>query len=176
MQWPWLIIYLLGVLLGNWLNLLGLPGNWWIVSCVALGAAFSPLGFRTSISWGSVVVVVVLAVAAEVYEFVSAASAVGKKTSFRTAALALLGSFLGGILGAVVSAPFFPFGTVIGILFLASLGAMVGAMLSEYYSGKVGPEVLAIGRAAFWGRLLGSVVKIMLGAVLTLYAVLIVLL
>ena len=172
----WIFLYVGAVLSGNFLNLVGLPGNWWIVFSSGLVALLAPAGLRTSVSWFSVFIMMCVAVLAEVYEFFGAVKELRKKSKPRVSLFALIGSILGSIFGGLIGAPFFPFGVIFGIIFFASVGAMMGAMFGEIGSAKAQGEVWQTGKIAFWGRLFGSVVKILVGAILSVYAVLVVIL
>ena len=62
------------------------------------------------------------------------------------------------------------YGTVIGsliaALLFASVGALAGAMIGETCKGRTLRESWAVGTAAFWARLLGTLAKTTIGAIM----------
>ena len=147
------------------LGLLGLPGNWLMVT----GAAVYVYGVGTDgtygVSWEVVIIIGVLAILGEVIEFL--ASALGVKRhggSKRGAIMAMLGSLIGGIAGMFIGIPIPVVGSIIGVLLFASLGALVGAMIGESSKGKGKSDAWQVGKAAFWGRLFGTLGKAAIGA------------
>jgi uncharacterized protein YqgC (DUF456 family) len=91
--------------------------------------------------------------------------------SRRGAVMALAGSILGGILGVVIGLPIPLVGSVVAAVFFAGLGAMAGAILGEISAGQKLGASWRIGKAALWGRLAGTLGKILLGAVMILVVV-----
>jgi uncharacterized protein YqgC (DUF456 family) len=156
------------VLLAGWvLNVFGLPGNWTSLAAVALYAYLIPSGHRVWVSWWIVGAVLVLAILGEVVEtFASAAGAAKVGGSRRGAVLAIIGSFIGGIVGVFVGIPVPVVGSLLGVILFASAGALGGAMLGEYWKGRDWDTTWQVGQAAFWGRMLGTVGKIVLGSVI----------
>ena len=143
------------------LNVIGLPGNWLIVALAATYAYFMPDERRLDISILSVVGLLALAVLGEAIEFLAGALGASKAgASKRGMALALVGSLMGGIAGIFVPIP------IIGPIVCASLGALAGAVLGEQWKGRDLDESLSIGQAAFWGRLIGTLGKILVGCVM----------
>ena len=57
-------------------------------------------------------------------------------------------------------------GPVIGVLLFASAGALIGAVAGEYSVRRELKGSLKVGVAAFFGRVLGSVGKTIVGAVM----------
>ena len=53
-----------------------------------------------------------------------------------------------------------------GAVLFAGLGAFGGAVIGEQWKGRTFDESVKVGHAAFLGRLLGTVGKIMIGAVM----------
>lgn len=152
-----LYVLLLLVLGTGWfLTLLSLPGNWLMAAAAAGYAWLVPDDSPWDLSWRLVAVVAVLAVLGEVIETAAGAMGVRKLGGSRRGAfLAVVVSFVGAIVGTG-AIPIPVVGTVLG----ACLGAMVGAVLGETWKGRDATEVQAIGRAAFWGRLYGTLAKI----------------
>lgn len=161
-------LLLLAVLLASWsLTLLGVPGNWLMVAATTIYAYFMPADSRAAITWQPVVILLVLASLGEILELLAGAagtaSAGGTK---RGAALALAGSLLGGLLGVFIGVPIPLVGPIFAALLFAGVGAMAGAMLGETWAGKNVGASWRVGKAAFWGRLAGTLGKMLVGAVM----------
>ena len=144
---------------------LGLPGNWLMVAAAAAAAAFAPT--RVAIGWKVVAGLAVLAALGEVLELaLGAAQAARAGGSRRTAGLALLGSLAGGVLGVIVGLPIPLLGSFVAAVLMAAVGAMAGAIFGELSAGRGLEHGLRVGRAAFFGRLLGTLGKVLVGAVM----------
>ena len=173
MAWLWLFaLLLLVVMVCCWaLNIVGLPGNWINLAAVALYAWLMPVEHRADIGWIIVGIVLFLAIIGEVLEFAAgsagAATAGGSK---RGAALAMVGALIGGVLGLFVGLPIPVVGQIVASLLFSAIGALLGAVLGEAWKGKDWEDALWIGHAAFWGRLLGTVGKILVGAMIIVVA------
>jgi uncharacterized protein YqgC (DUF456 family) len=149
------------------LNLFGLPGNWMIVAAMVLYTwlVSAPGGGR--IGWAGVVIVTALAVLGELVEFAASAAGVKRVGGTRRAGvLALVGSVVGAIAGLVVGVPIPVIGSVVAALLFAGLGACVGAVLGELSAGRSMAASWKVGHAAFWGRLIGTLAKTLIGAVM----------
>jgi uncharacterized protein YqgC (DUF456 family) len=100
-----------------------------------------------------------------VIEFLAGALGASKAgASKRGTALALVGSLIGGLAGIFVPVPIV--GQIVGPIVCAGLGALVGAVLGEQWKGRDLEQSLNIGHAAFWGRLIGTLGKILVGCVM----------
>lgn len=168
----WAALFLAAVVVFWFTNLLGLPGNWLIVGTAAVYAWLMPEDTRAAISWPTVGVMAGLAVVGEIAEF--AASAAGVKRlggSWTGAMFALMGSVVGAIAGIFVGVPIPIVGSLVAALLFGGLGALVGAMVGESLRGQSFDDSLRIGQAAFWGRLLGTLSKVLIGAVIVGVAV-----
>jgi|688.fasta_scaffold58861_5 uncharacterized protein YqgC (DUF456 family) len=153
-------------------TLMGLPGNWLIlVICLFFNLHF-PVTSALSIGWGVMAGMLVLAIVGEVLEFFLGAASLAKGGSKRGAFLALVGSIVGSIVGAAILSIIPVLGTMVGLVLGAALGAMAGAVLGERSLGKDAEESLRLGKVAFWGRLLGSMGKIMIAGALVAIATL----
>jgi uncharacterized protein len=161
-------LLLIVVLLASWvLTLLGMPGNWLMVTATATYAYFVPADSPAAIGWKVVVALAVLAGLGEILELLStAAGTVRAGGSRRGAALALLGSIIGGLFGIFIGLPVPLVGPLLAALFFAGLGAAAGATLGEIWVGKDAAASWQVGKAAFWGRLAGTLGKILVGAVM----------
>lgn len=49
---------------------------------------------------------------------------------------------------------------MIAIVLFAAVGATCGAMVGESWKGRTAEDSWEVGKAAFWGRLLGTMAKI----------------
>ncbi len=104
--------------------------------------------------------VVVLAVLGEIIELAAGALGVARTGgSRRSAMLALAGSLVGSVLGVVVGVPIPVVGSVIAAVLFAGMGAMAGAILGELSVGRTPGDGWQVGKAAFWGRLAGTLGK-----------------
>lgn len=161
------LLFVAAILLFWFTNLLGLPGNWLIVATAALYAGLMPVDTRAAIGWPVVGAITGLAVLGELVELAASAAGVKKAGgSRRGAILALIGSVIGAIVGMVVGLPVPVVGSLLGAVLFAGLGALLGAMLGESAKGRSLETSWKIGQAAFWGRLLGTFAKAIVGAVM----------
>lgn len=159
-------ILLVVVAFASWaLNIIGLPGNWLVVALAATYSYFMPDERRLDISVLAIVALLALAAIGEVIEFLAGALGASKAgASKRGTALALVGSLIGGIAGIFVPIPVV--GQILGPIVCAGLGALVGAVLGEQWKGRDLEESFNIGHAAFWGRLIGTLGKVLVGCVM----------
>jgi hypothetical protein len=149
------------------LTLLGLPGNWIVLLLAALYAWVIPNTWRCDIGPKWVIALVVLAVIGEAVEFLAGALGTQQAGGSRRSAIgALVGSMVGGIVGATVALPVPLIGPVIGALVVGGVGAAIGAVVGELSAGGQANRSWQIGQAAFWGRLLGTGGKTLVGAVM----------
>ncbi len=148
-----------------------LPGNWIILAATAIFAAFVRNDGVAPIGWTMVLVVALLATTGEVIEAVAGAAGAAKKGASRRAMLlAIVGTFVGSLLGAALGT-FIPIplaGTVIGAIGGGAAGAFGGAYLGEWWKGRSADERLSISVAAMVGRLLGTMGKLIVGAVMVI--------
>lgn len=153
---------------GAWLlNSFLLPGNWIVVALAAAFAWLMPEHGEQTVRWWVVGVLLLLALLGEIVEFAAgAAGAARRGGSRRAAVLALLGAIVGSIAGALVLAPLPFLGPLIGAVGGGAVGAFCGAWLGETWKGKSSAETFDVSRAALTGRLLGTVGKLALGAVM----------
>lgn len=171
MSFVWALLLLLTLGVGWLLTLIGMPGNWLMVAAVALFAWLVPEDSTLQIGWMPVAVLAALAAVGELLEFLAGALGVAKAGgSKRGAALALIGSVVGGVVGVVVGLPVPLIGPILAAVVFAGLGAMVGAVLGEQWKGRGLDESWRVGKGAFWGRLLGTAAKIIIGSVIFVVA------
>ncbi len=172
MTYIWLGSFGLSCALGWWCTLIGLPGNWLIVFSGALFAWLFPIQGGLGFGWGVVFVLAGLATLGEILEAIASAAGMAKGGSRRGAVGAMIGSLIGGTVGAGLGLPVPIIGPVVGVVVFASLGAMFGAFVGESSSGQAFDKSLAVGKAAFVGRLLATVAKITIASVLLAVAIL----
>jgi len=163
----WDILLIISVLTFWVLNLIGLPGNWFIVGAATIYSGLMPPESRGGLDWTLVGILAGLALLGEVLEFVAGAAGVKKAGGSRGGIiLALIGSFVGAMAGLFVGVPVPVVGSVIAAVLFAGLGALGGAMLGESLAGRNWTTSWQIGKAAFWGRLFGTVAKVLIGTIL----------
>lgn len=169
---PWLYYTLAALLLAGgvlcWLsNLFSLPGNWVLLGLVALFAFLAPETSDRGVSWTAVGIMAALAVIGEVIEFAAGAAGAAKQgASRRSILLSLVGGVAGSILGATAGIPIPVVGSMIGALLGGSIGAFAGAYFGEVWNEQTHSTGVAVGKAAFIGRLWGTVGKFAIGAVM----------
>ncbi len=149
-------------LFGLFLVLLSLPGTWFMVAATA---GVSWLTGMQLVSWTTVLVLAGVALLGEVLEFL--AGAAGSRRAggtWRATVGAMVVSVIGGI---VLGAMIFP---IIGAPLGACIGAFLGALAGELSAGKKLETAVAVGQGAFVGRLLGTIVKLVLGGILLVIA------
>ncbi len=162
-----LILLLLLAFAGWALNWLGLPGNWIVLACAVAYDLLLPDAWHWPLGWPLLIILVLLAVAGEILEFI--AGAVGTKQvggSRRAAIYALAGSLLGGIGGAFVALPIPVVGPLIAAVLGSMLGALFGGVWGEYETGGDLSRSVKVGSGAAVGRLLGTLGKSLIGGVM----------
>jgi uncharacterized protein len=147
-------------------NLLGLPGNWGLVALGTGCWALLPPDYRSYVAATPLMVIVAVAVIGEIFELIAGALGASRLGgSRRGALLAVAGSFAGGLLGLALGAPIPVIGSIVAALIGSGLGALAGAVIGERWVGKDWEQSLQVGRAAFWGRLLGTLAKAFCGTI-----------
>lgn len=140
--------------LGIALNILSLPGNWVAVILLVLWAWLAP---PTGISVLYLIVIIVLALAGEVLEFLLQLRGAKKYGSSSKGTFAgLVGAFIGALLGAPI---LFGLGALPGAL----LGAFVGCLIMELIGGRPIAEAKRAAWGALTGKFSGIILKITIG-------------
>lgn len=142
------------VLFGSLLMIpFGLPGLW-----VMLGAAviYSATGGGAAISTATLVLVGVLAVIAEVIEYVLSARYVRIYGGSRRGAW---GAIIGGTIGAIMGVPI----PIIGSLVGAFAGSFIGALIAELGGGAGKKDASRAAWGALVGRALAAAMKVAIG-------------
>lgn len=169
MDFFWAAILILVLMTGWLLTVFSMPGNWVIVAAAAIFAWFVPHDSHVAFEWPWLVALVLLALVGEGLELI--ASALGVKRgggSKRAAILAMGGSILGSFVGALLGLPIPIIGSLIAVLLCAALGALGGAMLGEAWKGRDLNQGWQVGQGAFWGRLAGSLAKVMVASAMVM--------
>ncbi len=161
-------LLLLAVLATGWvMTLMSLPGNWLMVLVVAIYAWLVPAEWRGDVSWTVVLVVFLLAIVGEILETLAVAVGTSRAGGSRRAALlGLCGSLGGGLIGALVGVPIPVVGSLVGAVLFAAAGAAFGAYVGEAWKGRTSDESWKVSQAAFVGRLLGTMAKILAASVI----------
>lgn len=157
-----LVIFLLFSTAAIFSHFWGFPGNWAIL-VFSLLLAWS--GEFNRIQIPSLAILLSLALLSEIIEFIIGIVAAKKS---KASNLTIAGSFIFGIIGAILGVPFFlGIGSVIG----AFIGAFVGAFIVELFMVK---DLRQSIRAA-WGTLLGKIggwfTKTIIGVVMVVFVV-----
>jgi uncharacterized protein YqgC (DUF456 family) len=152
----------------SWLGtLVTLPGNWGIVLLAALFAWLVPGSAELHLTWTTVGVLVALALIGELAEaFASAAGAARQGASRRSVLLSLVGAVAGSITGVAVGLPVPIVGSAIAAVVGGAAGAFAGAAIGEHWKGRPVGHQVQVGRAALFGRLWGTVAKLVIGIVM----------
>lgn len=153
------------------LNLLALPGNWLVlVSSLAFALLFESRS-GASLSLSAVGIMAALALLGEGVELLAGTAGAAKRgASRRSLALSVVGSIAGSLLGATIGLPIPVLGSAFGALLGGAAGAFAGAALGEDWKGRGPDQSLAVGQAAFWGRLWGTVGKTAIGVAMVMVA------
>jgi uncharacterized protein len=172
--YTWAVLLVLGNLGALAATVMALPGNWIIVGLTALFAWLIHDASDSGVHWITVGALLFLATVGEVVEFAAgAAGAARSGGSRRGMFLAIVGTLLGSMVGVAAGSfliPIFLLGSVLGAVGGGALGAFVGAYLGESWKGRSDDQRLAVSKAAFVGRLLGTVGKLWVGAVMVVVA------
>jgi uncharacterized protein YqgC (DUF456 family) len=160
MQWLWYLVLLAVQFLGLSLTLVGLPGIW--VQVAGLVGFGWLTGWNVYVGWPSVITALVLAVLAEIMEFV-AGSAGAKKAG--GSGRAAIGAILGGLVGALLFSIPVP---VIGTIFGACVGCFLGAAIVEMGVKDDAGHAVRVGWGAARGRFLAILLKLGFALVIAL--------
>lgn len=137
----------------------GLPGLW-----VMLGAAviYSATGGGASISTATLILVGLLAVIAEVIEYILSARYVRVYGGSRRGAW---GAIIGGTIGAIMGVPI----PIIGSLIGAFAGSFAGALIAELGAGAGKKDASRAAFGALVGRAIAAAMKVALGLAIAVW-------
>jgi len=162
MNYLWALILVLSNALAWGANFFGVPGNWLMLVFAVVYKLVLPENSHPSITWKVLILMLVLAILGEVWEFLAGAAGAAKKGgSRRGAILAIVGSLAGSIGGAMLGVPIPVIGPLVGALVGGAVGAFVGAYLGE--QGRSHAVRVEIGKGAMFGRLIGTAGKLIFG-------------
>lgn len=165
--YPCVLLLLVGNGLSWCSNLFMLPGNWLILGWTALFAWLLPEEDGRGIGWSVVAVVAGLAVLGEVVELAAGALGAAKqRASVRSQILAIVGAVVGTVLGGLIGIPVPIVGPIVAAVGGGAVGAFAGAFLGERWQRRRVGESLAVGKAAFLGRLVGTAGKLAIGGIM----------
>ncbi|MEX0717522.1 MAG: DUF456 family protein [Planctomycetaceae bacterium] len=167
----WATLFVVVCVLAWAANLFALPGNWGIVVAAALFALGLGVVEGRGIGWWAVMWLLALAVVGEIVEFL--AGAAGAKRlggSRRGMALAVVGAVVGSVTGAIIGIPVPIIGPIVAAVGGGAAGAFAGAYLGEQWKGRTSADSVEIGKGALIGRLLGTVGKMAIGAIMLIVA------
>jgi uncharacterized protein YqgC (DUF456 family) len=158
-------LYAVGLTLLNlvfWVGILfNLPGTWLMLIGPIVLEWWQPGHFM--FSWSVLLVAVGLALLGELLEFIlGAAGSSHAGGSTRAAALAILGSLVGGIAGTAIPVP------LVGTLIGACFGAFVGSLIGDLWAGRPLFRSFKAGWGAAVGRFWGTLSKLAIGAVIVI--------
>lgn len=146
------------------LTILGLPGNWGLLILAAGLSFLTAESHALHVDMGAVVGILVLSIAGEIAEFFAGAVGVSKLGGSRKGTiLAIAGSVIGAVAGLFLGIPIPVIGSLISAVALGGAGAFGGAVLGERWDGKDWPLSIRIGWGALWGKLLGTLLKLVCG-------------
>ncbi|MFL5639823.1 MAG: DUF456 domain-containing protein [Gemmatimonadaceae bacterium] len=135
------------------LIVLGFPGLWIMV---ASAVTYNMVVPGDPIGWVTLIVVGVLALVAELLDFVMTGRYARKYGGSRRAGW---GAILGGIVGAMVGVPIPIVGPVIG----AFVGSFLGALIAELTGGSSAGDATRVAKGALIGRVVSTALKIGIG-------------
>lgn len=145
-------------------SFVSLPGNWMIVLFSGLFAWLVQTDAGHGMSWWIVGLLAALAAGGELVEMLASSAGAAKLGASRRAlVLSLVGSIAGSIVGVFVGLPVPIVGSAIAVVVFGAGGAFAGAVVGEKWKGSLTQDSVAIGNAAFWGRILGTVGKVAIG-------------
>ncbi|MFL5465359.1 MAG: DUF456 domain-containing protein [Gemmatimonadaceae bacterium] len=135
------------------LIVLGFPGLWIMV---ASAVTYNMIVPGDPIGWVTLIIVGVLALVAELLDFMMTGRYARKYGGSRRAGW---GAILGGIVGAMVGVPVPIIGPVIG----AFVGSFLGALIAELTGGSSAGDATRVAKGALIGRVVSTALKIGIG-------------
>lgn len=160
MEYVWAIMTIVGLLFSQVLQIFSMPANWLAIGLVTLWKFLYP----EAMSWNFIIVLGVIAAAAEALEFFLQARYAGK---YGASTRGNVGGIIGAVAGAIFGAPFF---LGIGALIGALCGAYLGCLIAEM-PGRSKPEAFRAAKGAFVGKALGFTVKTAIGACIVVVSI-----
>ncbi len=146
-------------------TLLGLPGNWLILTIVILLSIFTEF---TIIPLSTMFILIGLILLGEAIEF--ALTLLGAQ-KYKPSKWSLVGAFLGSILGTLIGSSIIP---LVGTLVGCALGVFVGAYSVELWMTGNQKQAERVARGALYGTLIGNGTKFLLALVVVFYTFLLI--
>lgn len=168
----WTGFCVLLLLTGFGLNLFGFAGNWLMLGVAVLHFLLLDRGLRIGYQPGLLMILLLLALTGEGLEALSGIFGTGKAGGSRRAMLlSVFGGMLGALFGFGAGNLVVPvLGGLAGIFLLGGVGAFVGAVLGEIWKGSERSKIIEVGKGAFWGRILGTLAKTLIGTLMLMLA------
>ena len=160
----WALLCLFFTVISLGLNVSGAPGNWIMVVVAGIYSWFMP--DDSPYDFGLVVIGLVLGftIIGEVLEFLTGAISAKKAGGTQRGMwFSVIGSIIGSLAGIFVGIPIPIIGSLIAALLFSGAGALLGAYYGEKVEGKNSKEAWKVGVSSFYGRILGSLCKIICG-------------
>ena len=156
------LLLLAGLVASLFVALLQLPGLW-LMLLLAGGYIWATGGVHMGLL--PLVIMLILAVIAEIAETLASAHGARRAGASRTAmVLSVVGALVGGLFLTIIPIPIV--GTLVGVC----VGAFMGAAIGELIRGRQAHQIVKSGIGATVGRLLGTLLKLMFGAIMLLIA------
>jgi len=155
----WILYFILaGILLvGLYVNLIGVPGLWLMV-LATLGYSWATKWQHSG--WKTLIAIIILAGIAELFEFMASGTAAKRAGASRRG---MIGALIGGIAGALLlTVPLPIIGTIVGVC----VGTFLGALVGELTIGKELGGSVRVGVGAVIGRILGTLTKLFFGCMI----------
>ena len=150
-SWIGLFFFVAIMLIAIFSIVIGLPGCWIILLEAIIYAAITK--FKGPIGWRDLLILLAMAGAGELMEFLITAYGAQK---YGASKKAIAGALVGGILGAILVNAVLP---IIGALIGAFLGVYLGAFLLTYLFDRDLAQARKSGIGAFMGRLGAVLIK-----------------
>jgi len=168
----WIVASVVLLLVGFGLNLFGLAGNWVMFATSVVHYFLVDRDMRVGYQPGLILLLFLLALTGEGLEALSGIVGTGKAGGSRRAmVLSMLGGMIGSIFGFGIGNVFVPLlGGIVGIFVIGGVGSFAGAMLGEMWKGSSRSKTLEVGQGAFWGRILGTLAKTLIGSLMLVLA------
>ncbi|WFB34702.1 DUF456 domain-containing protein [Kiritimatiellota bacterium B12222] len=168
----WVILVVVILCGGFILNLFGMAGNWVIFGVSVAHFFMVNQDMQVAIPFSVLVALLLLALSGEGLEFLSGILGAGKAGGSRRAMmLSMIGGMAGSLFGFGLGNAVVPIlGGIVGIFLVGGLGSLAGAMLGEMWKGSAREKQLRVGKSAFWGRILGTLAKTLIGSCMMVLA------
>lgn len=165
MDYLYVILFIVFMILGVLLQIISLPGNWVAIALLIIWKFIGPASSADNLTWTFIIILAAMAAAGELMEWFIQLK-IGKKLGSTTKGN--IGGIIGSIVGAILLLPlFFGFGALIGAL----LGAYAGCLVAELLQGRQGKEARKAAWGVFVGRFLGMGLKMGIGILIIWLAI-----